>query len=59
MSDALRHLSTALEDRYRIERHRRVLSFDVSPDGRRFYLGLRAEVPALTLVLNWWALLRP
>ena len=37
---------------------RRITSFDSAPDGRRFHLGLRSEIPALTLILDWWALLR-
>jgi Tol biopolymer transport system component len=37
---------------------RRITSFDAAPDGRRFHLGLRSEVPALTLILDWWALLK-
>jgi serine/threonine protein kinase len=37
---------------------RRITSFDSAPDGRRFHLGLRSEVPALTLILDWWALLK-
>ena len=37
---------------------RRITSFDSAPDGRRFHLGLRSEIPALTLILDWWALLK-
>lgn len=37
---------------------RRIASFDSAPDGRRFHLGLRSEIPALTLILDWWALLK-